>query len=284
MVSVASLRLAKALTERSGMGPSMQAGAGRLQRMRIFFDRVRPRRDRSIVFLALATATALPRRLRMPFLVWVSCKVDRWFFKQRTWPGDLDTHRERTLFWLLRRATDKGLRYDLAVNHVGREYLDRALCENRGVLVIGIHSALLYLAGRHLYDLPIHSEWVAYDIQTRIFGTRYLPKYLRTNATILIKIRRLLKGNAAVFVMIDQLHETKSTTPVKYAGQIIYLSRAGIDVALSAGAAIVFMNAFMSGKRPTLHWGAPNAVNASNAEDVLESFSAFLETSVANRW
>lgn len=258
-------------------------GAALLRRLAAISNVSRPSGWHLVAASTLIVARVLPRQLRMPFLVQVSRRIDRWFFKEATWIGDLDTHRERTLHWLLRKATDDGIVFDLAVQHDGIEHLENALARGGGILLIGVHSMLLHLSGRYVHDLSIRSEFVGYDLDAKIYGTRYQPAYLRTDGRILLRIKNLLTQGYAVFVMIDPLVEGKRTMPFQYGNKTILLSGASIDVALAAGASVVFANALIHRSKPVLFWGASATDNELNSRQVLTDYSEFLSQSLERR-
>lgn len=193
----------------------------------------------------------------------------------------VETAREIVTFHLLEILTRRGVTFDPRLRSIGLEHFERALAEERGVLVVGPHSMLSVVAIRALHDLGVGAAVVS-AAPMRILGTRVEARRIERSFTYLLEVRRLLREKSVVAAMIDRGEaDSRSARAVPTALGEIVVADALLQLAVRNGTPVVFAATRMHGAGLVITLAAPSAEESTSAERVAAAFAAFLQQHVA---
>ena len=182
---------------------------------------------------------------------------------------------------VLALATKLGVEYDPTIGHRGRDALDTALASSAGVLVLGVHAKLNYLAVRYLDDRGMAPHVVATYTDRRIFGRRYMPRYIGIDTRTLLDVRQALRQRSVVIALTDRGTSARHATGVDIEGTRIYLSNGLAAMAVATNARIVFMHPMLTGASVEFAWGEPPL--DADITAVMKAFGIFLQDQVTRR-
>lgn len=226
---------------------------------------------------ALALAAALktvPRPLRWPILVGAS-RLAAMHGRSGTGASKRSREYGETALIRLLGATSKlRLRFDPVLDHEGLENVEAALAKGGGVLAVGIHDGLSFLAVRHFFDVGRDPVVVALSPDLLTLGRHDPPRGVPVSATLLPDTLRHLRAGALVCAMLDRPAAEKGSYTVPTALGDVHISTPLLKLAGDARASILFVRARLDGRRVILQWFV--ATEPTSLASVKAQFSAFL--------
>jgi lauroyl/myristoyl acyltransferase len=193
----------------------------------------------------------------------------------------VETAREIVTFHLLEALTHHGVPFDPRLCTVGLEHFEAALAQERGLLIVGLHSMLSTLALRALRDMGKEATVVAPNA-VLIPGTAVTARSIAPSFTYLLEVRRALRENQIVVAMVDRARRpSRTAVAVPTAQGPILIVDALIQVAVRSESPIVFSATRLVGGEFVIAHGAASSEESRSAEAVTAAFIAFLQEHVA---
>ena len=218
----------------------------------------------------------LPRALRWSALLGLSAATTPLVRRIGVEPGmGIDGYREIALWKLMMAAGERMLPYDPVVEHRDLP----ALPSDRGLLVVGPHSLLNYLAVRHLHDRGRDPVVVSADPSIPIFGTTVAPRSVPVSPTLLADTVRHLRAGDTVCAMIDRPAAAKGTFRVDTALGPIHVAEPMLKFALACDAEILFCTFRIEGGKAVGRWAV--APRDGGIAAVCNAFATFLKARIA---
>jgi hypothetical protein len=223
-----------------------------------------------------AALRLLPRRLRWHALLLVSAAAAPLVRRVGVEPGmGIDGFREIALWKLMMAAGEAGIAYDPVVEQRGLPPLPAG----SGLLVVGPHSLLNYLAVRHLHDRGRDPVVVSAEPSIPIFGTTHPPRSVAVSPTLLADVVRHLRGGDTVCAMIDRAEAAKGTFRVDTALGPIHVAEPMLKFALGCDVEILFCTFRIEAGKAIGTWSA--APREAGIGAVCNAFAAFLKARIA---
>lgn len=227
--------------------------------------------------LLARTLRLVPRRLRWPILVSASAPA-MWVLPNGGYGGlTIDGYREIALWKLLMAAQQVGLLFDPVVEHRGSPPLRGT--SGRGMIVVGAHSLLNFLAVRHLHDNGCRPIVVSASPPIPLIGSVVVPRGLVASPTLLPHVVRHLRGGEVICAMIDRPAAEKGTYRVDTAIGPIHVSDPLLKFAVRERAAIHFCSFRVAGGKVRADWAEARV--AEGSDTVKAAFADFLQRCVA---
>jgi lauroyl/myristoyl acyltransferase len=195
----------------------------------------------------------------------------------------IDTIQERALYLFLTAITNQGARFDPICRIEALDLLDAALCQRRGVLLIGPHAMLNALLHRYLYDRSCLFN-VLSAAEHAYLGTDQRIPCIDPSDKPLLRIRSLFKKNGRVFAMVDRTDwwERRVSVFESETGRLP-VSVALIRLALSCQAEILFSTAHLDCHGDVVVKISKPSSNEWTAESIAREFWMFVESNVRQR-
>jgi hypothetical protein len=236
-------------------------------------------------FAALTLSAALklvPRRRRWRALVIASVFAGMMplLFRARR-SNAIAGRREMALIRLLVATSKLRLRFDPVVQHENLGDVQAVLGRPGGVLVVGVHDGLSFLAVRHFFDVGRDPVVVSLNPGSLALGRDDPPRGVLITPTLLPDTLRHLRAGELVCAMLDRASPEKGTYAVDTPQGEMHVSTPLLKVASAAGASILFVRAKAIGEQVRLRWCA--ASDPASLEAVKSEFAAFLRRPMNER-
>lgn len=192
----------------------------------------------------------------------------------------LVTPEEDAFHYVLARATQLGLGFEPQVSHVDLAALDAALAADAPVVIIGIHAALLYLAGRYLLERGCDLTAVRGALNARVIGKpRDRYPYVSTEGPHgMLRLARSMTPGRVMTAMIDGQPAGRRTIPLSIGGTEVRIAYPLLSLALERGAAVVFFHPRLIGDRVEIRWRRLN--DAGGVDEAVAAFGRFLSDQI----
>jgi lauroyl/myristoyl acyltransferase len=195
-----------------------------------------------------------------------------------------DRPHEIALHFVLNALTRNGTRFDPALTVKGYEKFQRARAAGRGVLVIGPHAALTVLMVRVFYDHGLSPIVISPDPRMRIGGTEVTVRTVQPSPTFLVKTRSRLRCGELVCAMPDRAeHHGERTLEFATLKGPVIIAPALMEVAARCGAAVVFTEVHVEGRKLVGTVTTPSAGSAGIGGAITEEFMEFIRARVEAR-
>ena len=193
----------------------------------------------------------------------------------------METPREVVTYFLLGVLTNRGVLFDPILHAAGADSVEAAIAQNKGVILVGVHSMLSVLALRRLWDLGLPFAVVARPPLT-VPGTTAAVQTIAPSFTYMLEIVSLLRSNAIVAAMIDRAPPTsKTTAEVPTENGPVAITDALIRMAVRAGVPVVFFATRLRGSDFVITYAGPAADQPSSVDTVTSAFVSFVQEHVA---
>ncbi|HEX8619161.1 MAG TPA: hypothetical protein VF911_16390 [Thermoanaerobaculia bacterium] len=193
----------------------------------------------------------------------------------------VETAREIVTFHLLEALTHHGVAFDPRLRTAGLEDFEAALAQERGLLIVGLHSMLSMLALRALRDMGKEATVIAPN-PVLIPGTAVVARTIAPSFTYLLEVRRALRENEIVVAMVDRARRPSRTTmAVPTAQGPILIVDALMQLATRTGTPILFSATRLRGREFVITHRAPSPEQSQSPEAVTAAFITFLQDHVA---
>jgi hypothetical protein len=217
----------------------------------------------------------VPRRCRWPILVAASGVAAR-VISGKGFEFGIDGYREIALWRLMLAASRAGLRFDPVLEHRGPPPEPPA--GGRGLLMVGAHALLNYLAVRYVHDHGVDPVLLSADPSIPLPGTPRTPRGVPVSATLLPAAVRHLRAGDVVCAMIDRPEAGKDSFRVDTAIGPLHLAEPLLKFAAAAKAEILFCSFRVIGGKVVAYWSP--APRAASLEEIKSAFAAFLRTRI----
>jgi hypothetical protein len=155
----------------------------------------------------------------------------------------LNEPREVTLAFLLRFLTRTRLVFPVPIRSHGNFNLNNALKSDRGVLFIGLHAVIGYVAFRHVYDRgadPLVVEATPHPLVG--LGGKF-ARPIVANGLWLRAVRRHLAAGEVVVAWPDRAEATKRTRALNLPARPVNVATPLFDLARETGSRVVLYTA-----------------------------------------
>jgi len=198
-------------------------------------------------------------------------------------PG-VSSLREAILGKILEAMDYSKVRFDPVVTAPRLGLIQEALCERRGVLLVGIHSngVLSRAALRLLHDKNVPLRVLSINDQYPICGAGVLVPALSTNGSFMIKVRTELRNARLVCGMVDAFNpSTQQSFEVRGSSGSIWVSDSLIKLALACRATIIFAAASL-GRNGSIDIRFQAASEVETPEDCRQQLVSLFERHMTN--
>jgi lauroyl/myristoyl acyltransferase len=232
--------------------------------------RLVPRRYRFDVALLMARAA-------VPLLRWTNA------YREQEMKG-FDSPHEIALHFILNALTRNGTRFDPTIVLTGYEKFLQAHAKGRGVLVIGPHAALTLLMVRLFYDRGLDPIVISPDPLMRCGGTCVTARTIQPSRTFLVKTRNRLRRGELVCAMPDRAehHSGRTVEFITASGRVI-IAPALMQVAARCGAAVIFTEVHIEGRRLVSTIAAPSPASDGASDAIVDDFIEFVRARAETR-
>ena len=189
---------------------------------------------------------------------------------------------EIVLFLLLNALTKNGTPFDLEIVAEGYQHLERAYAKGKGVLITGHHAALTLLMVRFLHDKGFHPIVITPDHALKVPGTSVGAETIQPSHMFLVHLRTKLRAGKVICAMPDRAkyHGQRTIEFATPAGPVI-MAPAIIEVAARCGAAVLFTEVRVEGRRLVTMITDPAASSTGDASAIITDFISFVRERTA---
>jgi lauroyl/myristoyl acyltransferase len=206
----------------------------------------------------------------------VSSRYHKWHAGWRRSVRHLNQTPETALYRVLARAALYNVEFDPVVELQNTDQFFTSRQEQRGVLLVGVHTMLNKLALRWLHDTGV--PFAAYSVAAfRIPGTQIEAETLNPSNAAMLRARTLLRTGAVVAAMIDRPQKDSARVIEIRAGNVtLKVSDALLKLALKCRSPIVFFATRVNESgRPLVRFGAPSA-ESNSASEIAQDLGNFV--------
>jgi len=189
---------------------------------------------------------------------------------------------EIVLYLLLNALSKNRTPFNFEIVTKEYEHLQQAYARGKGVLVIGHHAALTLLMVRSFYDRGLDPIVVTPDNSLCVPGTRVTAGTIQPSHVFLVQLRNKLRRGKLVCAMPDRgEHHSGRTIEFETPAGPVILAPAMIEVAARCGAAVIFTEVRVEGRRLVAAIAGPAASSEDMAPAIIEDFICFVRKCTA---
>lgn len=232
----------------------------------------------ALSLILTAALSLIPKRKRLGgyiCLAWLLQPLCRWM-GHANYLKSIDSRQALMLYHILAFVSARRqFEYDIQPRQVGLHNLLSARDASRGVMIIGVHTMLIHIVLRSLYDHGFDPNIIALETHRVIFGTNVIPRYIGTNSASIIHVQNALAACETVIGLCDNRKHRRDAYPTDLGNGKFWLWPALSKTAIRTHANIVFVKPALIAGRLYIFWGTPPKPR-SDHNAVLKSFEEFL--------
>ena len=189
---------------------------------------------------------------------------------------------EIVLFLLLNALAKNGTRFDLTIDAKGYQHFQDAYARGRGVLVTGHHAALTLLMVRFLHDDGVAPIVITPDDRFAVPGTGVTAETIQPSRMFLVQLRTRLREGRVVCAMPDRAeHQGQRTIEFATPAGPVIMAPAMFEVTARCGAAVLFTEVRVEGRRLVTVIADSAASSAGDASATITGFISFVRERTA---